>query len=384
MPSLWASSAMVDVLARGGLACALSFLLVLLCAPRCIRWLRGRCGEKIKSASAQLDRLHSAKQGTPTMGGVLVVGSFLTAFIVCSDYASPTTWIVALVAAGLCALGCADDWTKLRTARRGLRARTKLALQLAIAVTASGLLFLISQHTGAAAKLHLPLMGSFDMGWWFVPWAALVIVGSSNAVNLTDGLDGLAGGCLLLAVVAMSLAALLTGQGANATEMTVAGAALAGAIAAFLCFNLHPAKVFLGDAGSLPLGGLLGLTAIIARQELLLVLVGGVFVIEALSVLVQISWFRTTGRRAFRCAPLHHHFQFAGMPEKAVVARFWLAGAVCAACGLVVASTAANQPAETSSIDRGPVAASPQTLPSGAGQEMLAPERTISMRSVSN
>jgi len=374
---------MVDTLARSGLAGVLSFVLAMLLAPACIRWLKRRCGERVKSSSAELDRLHSAKRGTPTMGGVLIVGCFLVALLVCGDRSSPLVMLVAATAAALCAVGCVDDWIKLRTARQGLSVRAKLAAQAVIALGAAGLLFLRYMHTGEVPKLDLPLVGSLSMGWWFVPWATLVVVGSSNAVNLTDGLDGLAGGCLLVAVLAMSLAAVATNQVSGAAESAVAGAALAGAIAAFLWFNWHPAKLFMGDAGSLPLGGVLGLIAVIARQELLLVVVGGVFVVEALSVIVQVSWFRSTGRRVFRCAPLHHHFQFAGVAERKIVTRFWMAGGVCAVAGLALAIAGANWPAQTSSSDRGPMAVSPQNLPSGAGQEMPAPERTISMRSVS-
>jgi len=394
MPSVWAHPFIVDTLARSGLACVLSLALAMLLAPWCIRWLKRSCGEQVKSGSAELDRLHRAKHGTPTMGGVLIVGCFLAALFVVGDRTNPLVLLVAATTVALCAVGCTDDWIKLRTARRGLCARTKLAAQAVIALSAASLLFLMYVHTGVPPKLHLPLAGSLDMGWWFVPWAALVVVGSSNAVNLTDGLDGLAGGCMLVAVLAMSLVSLVAGYEpwapllgmapvSGAAEMAVAGAALAGVLAAFLWFNCHPAKIFMGDAGSLPLGGVLGLMAVIARQELLLVIVGGVFVAEALSVIVQVGWFRTTGRRVLRCAPLHHHFQFAGVAEKQIVARFWLAGGLCAASGLAITIAGANWSAKTSSSDRGPMAESPQTLPTGAGQEMPAPERTISMRSVS-
>lgn len=385
MPSLWAETFVDATFARGCLAAMLSFALAMLLAPACIRLLKQYCGEQIKSASAELDRLHHAKHGTPTMGGVLIVSCFIVALLIFGDRTNPEVLIVAATTVALCAVGCVDDWIKLRTARRGISARAKLASQMAIALTAASLLFGMYVHTGVSPKLDLPLVGSLSMGWWFVPWAALVVVGSSNAVNLTDGLDGLAGGCLLLAVLAMSLAAgsLAAGQVAAAGEVAVAGAALTGALAAFLWFNWHPARLFMGDAGSLPLGGVLGLIAVIARQELLLVIVGGVFVVEALSVIVQVGWFRSTGRRVLRCAPLHHHFQFAGMAETRIVTRFWMAGGLCAALGLALAAAGANWPANTSSSESGPMAASPQTLPRGAGQEMPAPERTISMRSVS-
>ncbi len=355
----------------------------MLLAPRCIRWLRARCGEQVKSASAELTRLHSAKQGTPTMGGVLIVGCFLATLLVFGHWANATLPLVALVAAALCAVGCADDWVKLRTARRGLSARVKLAAQATIAIAAASWLFAMYVHVGESPKLCLPLVGSFDMGWWFVPWAALVIVGSSNAVNLSDGLDGLAGGCMLLAIAAMALVALIAGHEAwastmgisfspHAAEMAVVGAALAGALVAFLWFNCHPAAIFMGDAGSLPLGGVLGLIAVVARQELLLLLVGGVFVIETLSVIVQVGWFRCTQRRVFRCAPLHHHFQFRGVAEDKIVVRFWIAGGMCAILALAIVAAGANWPAETSSTNSGIADASPQTLPPSASQELPA------------
>jgi phospho-N-acetylmuramoyl-pentapeptide-transferase len=184
------------------------------------------------------------------------------------------------------------------------------------------------------------------LGLWFIPLAILVIVGSSNAVNLTDGLDGLAGGCLVFAIGAMAIMAYAGGHAGlaeylgvaripHANEMVVVAGAMLGGVLGFLWFNCHPAQVFMGDTGSLPLGGLLGLLAVVARQELLLLIVGGVFVVEALSVIIQVGWFRRTGKRVFRCAPLHHHFEFLGWPETRIVVRFWIAGALCALFGMV-------------------------------------------------
>ena len=184
-----------------------------------------------------------------------------------------------------------------------------------------------------------------DLGWLFVPLAALVIVGSSNAVNLADGLDGLAGGCLICATTAMALVTYASGHihwaqylgiahVAGAGEMVVVAAGMTGGVLGFLWFNCHPASVFMGDTGSLPLGGLLGLVAVIARQEVLLAVIGGVFVIEAASVIVQVAWFRWRGKRMFLCAPLHHHFQLKGWPEDKIVVRFWIAAALCAVVGM--------------------------------------------------
>ncbi|MEX0585561.1 MAG: phospho-N-acetylmuramoyl-pentapeptide-transferase, partial [Pirellulales bacterium] len=185
----------------------------------------------------------------------------------------------------------------------------------------------------------------FELGVLFIPVAVLVIVGSSNAVNLTDGLDGLAGGCVIVAAAALGIVAHASGHAGLAEylnltrmpgshEMLVLVGGLIGALLGFLWFNCHPAQVFMGDTGSLPLGGLLGLLAVVTRQELLLLLVGGVFVAETLSVIVQVGCFRLTGQRVFRCAPLHHHFQFLGWPESKIVVRFWIAAALCAVVGV--------------------------------------------------
>jgi phospho-N-acetylmuramoyl-pentapeptide-transferase len=197
----------------------------------------------------------------------------------------------------------------------------------------------------------VPLFGgSISLGWWFVPLAVITIVGSSNAVNLTDGLDGLAGGCLVFATAAMAAVTYacahrgwadylgiphITGAG----EMVVVAGGMLGAILGFLWFNCHPASVFMGDTGSLPLGGLLGLLAVVSRQELLLLVIGGVFVLEALSVVVQVASYKWRRKRVFLCAPLHHHFQFQGWPESKIVVRFWIASALCAILGLLSLKT---------------------------------------------
>ncbi len=213
-------------------------------------------------------------------------------------------------------------------------------------MTAAILVYRLHAEIAGGLELAVPLAGrSIMLGWLFVPLATLVIVGSSNAVNLADGLDGLAGGCLLSATGAVAIGVYASGHAEwaaylqiphipGAGEMAVTAAAMVGALLGFLWFNCHPASVFMGDTGSLPLGGLLGLLAVIARQELLLVAIGGVFVVEAVSVIVQIAWFRCTQRRIFLCAPLHHHFQLKGWPEDKIVVRFWIAGVLCAILGL--------------------------------------------------
>jgi phospho-N-acetylmuramoyl-pentapeptide-transferase len=211
-------------------------------------------------------------------------------------------------------------------------------------------------------ELTLPFVGGgIDLGWLFIPLAALVIVGASNAVNLADGLDGLAGGCLVCATAAVALVVYASGHAqwaqylgiphiAGAGETVILAAGMVGGLLGFLWFNCHPASVFMGDTGSLPLGGLLGLLAVIARQELLLVAIGGVFVVEAASVIAQVVWFRWQNKRVFLCAPLHHHFQLQGWPEDKIVVRFWIAAVLCAIAGLAGLKLHAHDLARTAQM----------------------------------
>jgi phospho-N-acetylmuramoyl-pentapeptide-transferase len=227
-----------------------------------------------------------------------------------------------------------------------LSARAKLAAQLAVAGVSAGWIYAIHQMIPGGTDLQLPIAGTpISLGAGFIPLAMLVIVGSSNAVNLTDGLDGLAGGCLITAAAAVAVMTYAAGHAELASylgvthlpeagETVVVAAAMIGGTLGFLWFNCQPAQVFLGDTGSLSLGGTLGLLAVIARQEFLLFIVGAVFVAEALSVIIQVAWFRWRGVRVFRCAPLHHHFQFGGWAENKIVTRFWIISMLCALIGL--------------------------------------------------
>jgi phospho-N-acetylmuramoyl-pentapeptide-transferase len=329
------------LLVRATLAGSLSLLLALLWGTRIVRWLEGRFREPIVSDSARLNELHRHKQATPTMGGLFVIAGIFLTCLLCGDLTSGYLQIGMLLAVSLAVLGAIDDLHKLRTGKRGLSARAKLAGQLAISLVVALLLYALLKDVYGGLDLSLPLTGtSFALGWLFVPLAMLVLVASSNSVNLTDGLDGLAGGCLVFATVGMLLLAYLASRAdlaslwqvthiPGASEIVVLAGAMLGALLGFLRFNCHPAKVFLGDTGSLPLGGLLGLFALVARQELLLVVLGGVFVAEALSVVLQVGLFKWKRRRLFRCTPLHHHYQFLGWPEQRIVLHFWFAGACC-------------------------------------------------------
>jgi len=334
-------------------AAIVSFTTAVALGPFAIAWLKRRkIGERIDTASATLNQLHAGKKDTPTMGGVFIVAAIVAAALLCGDLSN------ALLAFGLVSLamyaviGIVDDYTKLTTSRRGLSARSKMILltvwsaNVALALT---LFQSLPELATAAPDLErlaadwaLPGVSTLLIA---VLWRTFVLVGSSNAVNLTDGLDGLAPGCLVCAGSAFSALAYLSGHRImadhlavphviGAGELAVLGAAMVGSTLGFLWFNAAPAQIFMGDSGSLPLGGLLAYMALAIRQEWLLVLIGGVFVAEALSVILQVGSYKLTGRRIFACSPLHHHFQFRGMPETKIVIRFWIVAALLAIAGL--------------------------------------------------
>ena len=346
LPGFCDPEALGKITPRAGLAALVSFALAIACGPRLIAWLRARYREPIKSASADIVRLHQAKASTPTMGGIFIVGGIVGATMVLGDWSNPYLPIATLLVVALAVLGAHDDLIKLTTSRRGLPARMKLLAQTAIALTAAVMIYRLHDRFDGPLELAVPFAAhTVELGWLFVPLATLVIVGSTNAVNLADGLDGLAGGCLVSATGAVAVVVYASGHAAwaaylgiphvpGAGEMLVVAAAMLGGLLGFLWFNCHPASVFMGDTGSLPLGGLLGLLAVIARQELLLLVIGGVFVVEAGSVIAQVAYYRWTNRRIFLCAPVHHHFQLKGWPEHKIVVRFWIAGALCAIVGL--------------------------------------------------
>ncbi len=333
------------ITARAALAALLSFLLAVLLGPRSIAWLAKRFREPIKSDSPEIRRLHEGKNATPTMGGLFIIAGLAGSVLIAGDLSNRYLLIGLAIAAGLALLGAVDDLVKLRSQRPGISARGKLAGQLLIAAVAAIVLYF--DHASLPEGLALPPpwnLSPASLGICFIPLAIVVMVGSSNAVNLTDGLDGLAGGCMLFAAAAMTLVVYAAGHAqwaaylnvphvAGCGELAVLAAAMIGAVVGFLWFNCHPAQVFMGDTGSLPLGGLLGYMAVVARQELMLVVIGGVFVAEAASVILQVGWFKWRRRRILLCAPLHHHFQFRGWPESKIVVRFWIAAALCALLG---------------------------------------------------
>lgn len=333
---------MNDSLARTALATAISLLCVLfagrLAIPRLSR-LRIAPGE---SASRTLNELHQHKRFTPTMGGSFVLFGFAVALVACADLRQANIQVALGLGLGLALLGAADDLLKLSGSRRGLSARQKLAGQMLLALCAAGWL-----------RTTTGVLPAFD-GWHFAGFdLALVatvcwIAGASNGVNVTDGLDGLATGCLLWATAAVGL--LIYHDLASASpwpfpaepekvNCLVLAGTLFGSLLGFLKFNRRPARVFLGDTGSLPLGGLLGLLTLASGNQLACLVVGAVFVIELASVALQVAWFKSSGKRLFRCAPLHHHFQFKGWSEGQVVRRFCAVAALCAALGVVLGWT---------------------------------------------
>ncbi len=337
-----AGDSRVYLTARVALAAVVSFLVAILLGPMAIRWLQARARERIDSASERLNELHASKSDTPTMGGLFIVAAIVAAVLLCGDLSSRYVQVGLFVTIGFALLGAADDWIKLATARRGLSVRQKLAVQMALALVAGWWLFLEQQTKPRGLELIWPLGdASLWLGSGFILWSMLVLIGSSNGVNLTDGLDGLASGCTIFAGTAFVALTYLSGHVvmadylsipyiAGSGEMSVLVGAMVGAMLGFLWFNCYPAQVFMGDTGSLPLGAILGLAALVTRQEVLLIVIGGVFVVETLSVIAQVGWFKLTGSRLIACSPLHNHFLFQGQHEHKIVVRFWIGSALLA------------------------------------------------------
>ncbi len=310
-----------------------AFLLAFFLAPPMIRKLQAlRLGQRIREEGP---RHHFAKQGTPTMGGILILFAVVLSTLLWADVRNLYVWLVILSLVGFGLIGFADDYVKISRHRStGLTVLQKLVAQISIAL-GIGLVFYMS--AGYSTELSVPFFKTFtpDLGPFYIPFAVLVIVGCSNAVNLTDGLDGLAIGPIIVASVAYAAVAYAAGNKVVADyllipyiegsgELAVLMAAVFGASLGFLWFNAYPASVFMGDVGSLPLGAALGTVAVVSKQELLLILVGGVFVMEAVSVIFQVLSFKSRGKRIFLMAPIHHHFEMKGWEEPKVVVRLWI------------------------------------------------------------
>jgi phospho-N-acetylmuramoyl-pentapeptide-transferase len=316
------------------LGAALTALLISLAlGPWMINWLKSlQWGQVVRTEGPQT---HLKKSGTPTMGGVLILFSMIVSMLLWMDFSNIGMWITMFVTVAYGLIGWVDDYRKVvHKNTKGLSARQKLVLQFLVAGIAS---YLFLKYTAVNAELRLPFFKNFslDLGWVYVPFCMCVIVGASNAVNLTDGLDGLAIGPVITTAGTFLLLAYVAGHVkiaeyleipyiAGAGELSVYAAAMAAAGLGFLWFNAHPAQVFMGDVGSLALGGGIGALAVVTKNEILLLIVGGVFVMEALSVMIQVASFKTRGKRVFRMAPIHHHFELKGWPEPKVIVRFWI------------------------------------------------------------
>jgi len=322
-------------------ALVISFLF----GPMVIRYLSAfKIGQQVRNDGPQT---HLSKAGTPTMGGALILLSIAITTLLWSDLGNRYVWVVLLVTLGNGLVGGVDDYLKLRYGNsKGLSSTGKLIWQTLFALGAGFYLFQTASSPEETTLL-VPIFKEvgLQLGWMFIPLTWLVVVGSSNAVNLTDGLDGLAILPTVLVGGALGLIAYLTGHAnfseylnlphINGTgELTVFCAALVGAGLGFLWFNTYPAQVFMGDIGALALGSALGMIAIVTRQELVLMIMGGIFVLETVSVIMQVASFKLTGRRIFRMAPIHHHFELKGWPEPRVIVRFWIITVILVLIGL--------------------------------------------------
>jgi phospho-N-acetylmuramoyl-pentapeptide-transferase len=320
---------------------ALTVSLVL--GPSLIRWLsKLQIGQSIRTDGPAA---HATKAGTPTMGGMLIIFSLVLPTLLLADLSDRYIWIALLVTVGHGLVGFLDDWAKVRRRNSaGIPGRVRLAVEFVIAGLGASAVYVFSEQGG---QLTMPFLKDVrpDLGLWYIPFGALVVVGAANAVNLTDGLDGLAIGPVMIAGATFTVFAYTAGHARiaeylqipfvpGAGELAVFCGALAAAGLGFLWFNAYPAQMFMGDVGSLALGAALGIVALITRQELVLVLVGGVFVVEALSVIGQVVSFKLRRKRIFRMAPIHHHFELLGWPEPQIIVRFWIVSVVCALLAL--------------------------------------------------
>jgi phospho-N-acetylmuramoyl-pentapeptide-transferase len=337
---------------RAVAAAVTAFALSLIFGGWVIRKLTAlKIGQPIRAAAEvhRLAELHGSKQGTPTMGGVLIIGSVFISSLVWARPDNRFVWLALVSMIYLGALGFVDDYLKVTKRKSdGVPGRVKLVFQIILAAIVTTVFLTSPLIEVQARSLYLPFLKApviANMSWFTFVFFALVITGTSNAVNLTDGLDGLATGCTVTVAFAYALISYAAGNFRIAEylqipfypftgELTVVCAALIGAGLGFLWFNCHPAKVFMGDTGSLAIGGMIGVVAICCKQELLLAVVGGVFVIEAVSVILQVLSFKLTGRRIFAMSPLHHHFELVGWKENTVIVRFWILSAIFALIGL--------------------------------------------------
>jgi phospho-N-acetylmuramoyl-pentapeptide-transferase len=337
---------------RTGMSVVTAQLVVVAMGSRFIAWMRTKQGRGQPIRKDGIERHVLEKTGTPTMGGFMILAGLLVGTLLWADLTSIHVWVVILVTASFGLLGFLDDYAKVtKQTTAGLSSGQKLIAQFIVAIVATLALIFLSPPSPQTPHLEtsivFPLFKQlvFNIGWFYVAFAALTIAGFSNAVNLTDGLDGLAIVPVMIAAAAFALITYLVGNIKFADyltlhpvpgvgELAVFCGAVIGAGMGFLWYNAPPAKIFMGDTGSLALGGALGAVAVCAKHELVLGIIGGIFVVEALSVMIQVAYFKRTGRRIFLMAPIHHHFEKLGWPESTVVIRFWIVSVMLAMAGL--------------------------------------------------
>ncbi|HKF72427.1 MAG TPA: phospho-N-acetylmuramoyl-pentapeptide-transferase [Stellaceae bacterium] len=332
---------------RGMGAVATALVICFIAGPRVIRWLKSKQAEgqpiRIDGPEGHLLR----KKGTPTMGGFLILLAVTISTLLWADLTNPYVWVTLLVTVGFGLVGFFDDYQKLtRKSSRGLPSRTKFLAQVVLSAAATTAVVYITR-VPLGTSLAVPFFKSVlpDLGWFFLPLGMFVITGASNAVNLTDGLDGLAIVPAMIVASCFGLIAYLAGNTIFANylqlqhvpgsgELAVFCGSMVGAALGFLWFNAPPAMVFMGDTGSLSIGGALGVIAVITKNEIVLAIIGGLFVLETVSVIMQVASYKLTGKRVFRMAPLHHHFEKQGWEEPTIVIRFWIIASILAIAGL--------------------------------------------------
>ncbi|MGB6229364.1 MAG: phospho-N-acetylmuramoyl-pentapeptide-transferase [Litorimonas sp.] len=334
---------------RVGGALMTAMLIAFILGPRMIDWLRSKQGKGQPIRDDGPESHVIAKAGTPTMGGLLILLSVVISTLLWGNLQSPFLWTVFMVTAGYGLIGFYDDFLKVsRQSHKGFSGRIRLLLEFIIAALAVWILTgAIPAEGGFNTGLAIPFLKDYwiNLGIFFIPFGCLVIVGSANAVNLTDGLDGLAIVPVMIACMALAFIAYLVGNAVfsdylgvpfvpGSGEVTIFLGAIIGASLGFLWYNAPPAMIFMGDTGSLALGGALGTTAVAIKHEIVLAVIGGLFVLEAVSVIVQVASFKLTGKRVFRMAPIHHHFEKKGWQEPTIVIRFWIIAIILALIGL--------------------------------------------------
>ncbi len=331
---------------RTGGAIFTAFFICLFMGPHFIRWLKKKQGEgqPIRTDGPQT---HLAKKGTPTMGGLMILISAAAATLLWANWFNPYIWMLLFVLLGFGLAGMLDDYLKLtRRNTKGVSSRQKLFLQLVVSVIACVWMILLEQGP-MGTTLTVPFFKNLfiDLGYFYVPFVLLVLIGASNAVNLTDGLDGLVSIPVIMSVLVFMVIAYLVGRidyasylkvhyVMGAGEMAIFCGAVIGGVMGFLWFNAHPAQVFMGDTGSLALGGVLGALSVATKHEIVLAIAGGVFVVEALSDIIQIGSYKLRGKRVFLMAPIHHHFEKKGWSETTIVVRFWIVSILLALLAL--------------------------------------------------